>query len=403
MKILQIHNRYRAGLGGEDVVVEAERELLESHGHVVEQLFADNLSIGTEHLVGSTRAGLRAIWSQEAYHRVAKKVAETRPELVHFHNTFATLSPSAIWAAKRQHAPIVLTLHNYRITCASSILFRDENPCTECVGHFPWPALRHRCSYNASVAAGMVIAMTQIVHGWLNTYTRNVDAFIALSQGSADIFRRVGLPAERIHVKPNFVPDFWEDYATYPVRKSQAIFVGQVSRAKGVDLLLSAWKALNPTGYHLLIVGDGPERESIERSASARDDIVWLGRLSRTETLKHMAESRFLVLPSRWDEPFGMVVVEALSLGTPAIVPSHSAFAEDVGKSPENLVFSVGNVDSLVAALHRGLTLSEEEWVQYSRSAWYQYLKRYTPDQNYLRLMTIYAQAIARAQQHPED
>src|ERR1700737_4681511 len=115
MRILQVHNRYRPGWGGEDTVVELEAELLQRNGHEVERL-----SAWTKELEGASArrlaaAGLGAVWSRHGHRRTREAIARFAPHLVHVHNTFPLLSPSVLWAAGRAGVPVVQTLHNYRL------------------------------------------------------------------------------------------------------------------------------------------------------------------------------------------------------------------------------------------------------------------------------------------------
>ena len=128
-----------------------------------------------------------------------KVIAEFRPEVVHVHNTFAALSPSVLWVAKRQGAAGVLTVHNYRLMCATATLLRDGTPCQDCVGRWAFAAIRHNCEFSSSAAIVACTAVGQVFHRILRTYNRTVDAFIALTGFQRDLLIRSGFPAERIH------------------------------------------------------------------------------------------------------------------------------------------------------------------------------------------------------------
>ncbi|NIR30580.1 MAG: glycosyltransferase family 4 protein, partial [Gammaproteobacteria bacterium] len=81
MRILLIHNRYQTR-GGEDVVVDAEAELLRGHGHEVEQYLESNDAIPGIHRLTLLA---RTIWSHPTYKRLRQRIRAFRPQLVHVH------------------------------------------------------------------------------------------------------------------------------------------------------------------------------------------------------------------------------------------------------------------------------------------------------------------------------
>lgn len=390
MRILQIHCQYRSGLSGEDTVFEEERRLLMSRGHCVDRFVVRNSDLRTDRMLPAINTGLRSIWNQRAYRELEAKIGEGRPDVAHVHNTFAALSPSVFWALHRADVPVVHTLHNFRLTCANSSLLRGGVPCEECVGRWPAPAIRHGCLYGGSRAAGTSIALTQAVHFRLGTYSRAISAFIAFTEFARSILIRAGLPPPRIHVKPNFVAPAQSAPALLDDRPRQIIFVGSIDRVKGIDLLLAAWAAQTPRDWRLHVVGEGPDQGSLQETYRSLPNVVWHGRLTRERTVAEVSRSRWLVLPSRWYEGFPMAVVEALSAGTPVVVPSQGSFPSIVEDGHEALMFVPNQTDALRAVLDRAMGLGSDDWSAHSKRALQRYQERYTPELNYSRLMEIY-------------
>ena len=158
-------------------------------------------------------------------------------------------------------------------------------------------------------------------------------------------------------------------------------------------MLLEAWARLASSGHQLLMVGDGPDRAVLERRFAAYANIVWCGNQSRENVLDLIAASRWLVLPSLAYENFPMSVLEALSAGTPVIVPNHGAFAAVVSEGVEGLMFSACDSGSLSTVLQTALEASEGAWAQLSANARNKHLSEYTARSNYAQLMSIYEQA----------
>jgi hypothetical protein len=130
MKILMLHNRYLVP-GGEERSCAAEVALLRDHGHEVELVEEDKRRVDE---LGNARAALRTVWSQESYRRMDDKLRKNNFDILHVQNCFPLWSPSGYYAASRNNVPMVQALHNYRLMCVNSLLFRDRHVFEECLG-----------------------------------------------------------------------------------------------------------------------------------------------------------------------------------------------------------------------------------------------------------------------------
>ncbi len=199
MRILQIHNAYRQR-GGEDAVADAEAALLEDAGHDVHRLIVAN----PESPVAAAAKLAVAAWNPGAGRLVRDAVERFQPEVAHIHNTWFSLSSSAVAAVHKAGVPSVMTLHNYRYTCLNGQLLRDGAICELCVGRVPTPGVAHRCyrdSYPSSAMATVGAIAAQRV------WPRHVDRFIVMTEFARKTFVAAGLPAERFIVKPHHVAD----------------------------------------------------------------------------------------------------------------------------------------------------------------------------------------------------
>jgi glycosyltransferase involved in cell wall biosynthesis len=391
LRILQVHNRYRPGWGGEDTVADQEAELLRREGNEVGRLL-----VSTAELDGATparliTAALGTVWSMRGYFAMQRAIKSFSPDIIHVHNTFPLLSPSIFWAASRSRVPIIHTLHNFRLTCANALLLRDGNPCQLCVGQFPWAGLRYRC-YAGSLWRTLVVTASNLLHRRLGTFAHKVQAYIALTDFSKDILVRSGLPADKIHVKANFSPA--QTTPRSQERARQIIFVGDISRHKGIHVLLDAWASIPKNGNRLLIVGDGVDRPDLQKQYANDATVVWCGSVPRHQVLENIAVSRLLILPSLCYENVPMVVVEAFSVGTPVIVPNHGAFPSLVSDRKQGLLFTTGSASSLASAILEGLHASQEDWTAWSKNTRDRFVDQFTGASNYQRLISIYHKTI---------
>jgi len=389
LRVLQVHNQYRPGWGGEDTVVDLEADLLRRNGHCVERLSVWTGELDSASAFRILAAGFGTVWSFRGYALVRDAIARFSPDIIHVHNVFPLLSPSIYWAASRPGIPIVQTMHNYRLACANAILLRNEMPCTDCVGRFPWPALFHRC-FGASLFRTAAVAAMNVFHKCIGTFENRIHAYIVLTDFSKELLKRAGLPCDKMFVKPNFTSD---PGRLVGLRCPQIAYAGEISRAKGVHHLLAAWTQLAAAEFKLVIIGDGPDRGALERQYSHVPNVIWMGALPREKVVEQIATSKWLVLPSLAYENCSMTVLEAFSTGTPVIVPNHGSFAALVSNRKEGMLFSPGNADSLTSALRAAVGASEADWIMWSGHAREKFLLELTEEASYLQLMRIYEKA----------
>jgi len=124
-------------------------------------------------------------------------------------------------------------------------------------------------------------------------------------------------------------------------------FVGHLIRAKGCDLLIEAFRRANLPDARLVIIGDGPEREALERSAPL--NVVFTGFRADARNLFQVFD--LFVSPSR-DEPFGLVFLEALDAGAPIVATRSQGAMALLPGYPADLV-ELDDADALAAALRR--------------------------------------------------
>jgi len=164
MRVLLVHNRYRSATpSGENRVVDSEGEELAKAGHEIRRFGKDSDEI--EHWSAAKKALLpaRVVWSRESHRELAATLRDYRPDVVHVHNTFPLLSGAVLYACRDASVPVVATIHNYKLACASGDFFRNGSVCRDCETRFPLPALLHGC-YRGSRVATAPAALAISVH-----------------------------------------------------------------------------------------------------------------------------------------------------------------------------------------------------------------------------------------------
>jgi glycosyltransferase involved in cell wall biosynthesis len=392
MKILLVHNSYQQP-GGEDVVFEQEAQLLRGAGHQVLVYRRSNWEAAGYEGLRQLQLAVRAVWAFDTRKEFASLLEKEKPELVHVHNTFFMVSPSIFSACREAGVPVVHTLHNYRLYCPGSTFFRDGHICEECVQHTLWRGIAHGC-YRDSRPATAGVALMLTVHRHRQTWTRDVDCYIALSKFARTRFLNAGLPAEKLFVKPNFVhPD---PCVHADSQGDYVLFVGRLAPER-VRTLLTAWSHLGASGIPLVIIGGSPDLERLEKEALQRGltQVSFRGHLPRHQTLAAMHGARFLVFSSEWYENFPMTIAESFACGVPVICSRIGAMEEIVEDGRTGIHFSPGDDKDLARKVEWAWNNAERTRLM-GKEARREYETKYTAEKNYPLLMEIYRQAVER-------
>jgi glycosyltransferase involved in cell wall biosynthesis len=323
LRVVVVHNRYRSAQpSGENRVVDDQIAMLRNAGVEVIPYIRDSDEIDRFTAVGKLGVGVRTIASPTDALALRRLIARSRPDVVHLHNPYPLLSPSVVRTAKNQLVPVVQTVHNYRFACSNGLYFRDGAPCRDCLGkRVPWPSVAHAC-YRSSHLQSTAMAASFEAH---RPTWQMVDRYLAISRFVSEQLQRAGVPAERISVVRNPVAD--PGSPTPP--GSGALFLGRLDDAKGVGLLLEAWKS-SGLGERttLTIAGDGPERPRVEDAAGSLPGLVYLGAVPPNDVGSLYRAAAVVIVPSIWDEPFGLVAAEALSYGRPVVATRVGGLSE---------------------------------------------------------------------------
>lgn len=385
MRVIRVHNYYQQP-GGEDQSVAAEIALLQQYGHEVIPVTLHNNQIKNMDRLTLTAT---TIWNQAFYYELRALVRRVRPKVVHFENTFPLVSPAAYYAVRSEGIPVVQTLQNYRLLCASAYFLRTGRVCEDCLGKaIPWPALRYRCYRDSFLATGVVTTM-QVVHRILGSWQKQVDRFIAVTEFSRQKFVAGGLPAAKIAVKPNFLVS---DPGIGVGNENYALFVGRLSPEKGLEVLLKAWQSLGQQ-LPLRIVGTGPLTEQVHMATVQTPGIVALGRCSSSIVLDLMRHARLLIFPSLWYEGFPRVILEAFAVGLPVVASNLGSMSSLIEHKRTGLHFRPGDSQDLITQV-KWLLAHPNELKAMREACRTEFKMKYTAEQNYRILMNIYEDAM---------
>jgi glycosyltransferase involved in cell wall biosynthesis len=384
MKVVVAHNRYREAIpSGENVIVDTEIAQLTAAGVEVLPFLRSSDSIGELPPLQKALLPISPIYGRQAQLDLAALLTAERPDVVHLHNPYPLLSP---WIVKTAHAhgvPVVQTVHNYRQVCSSGLYFRDGHNCQDCRGKaFGWPAVQHKC-YRGSAAQSALMATTLAVH---RPTWKSVDRFIALTDGIQAHLLDYGIPAEKIVVKPNGLPDPGDPAPL----GTGFLYAGRLSPEKGLGLLLEAWRR-HPDGSlgPLRIAGDGELRPLAEQAAAERSDITYLGGLDRAGMDVVRREAAVMIAVPTWNDVLPTVILEALAAGRPVLGTAVGGIPYLLGID-QTVTPGGWAVPPNPEALAAALPIARAEAAAFAPAARERYVRAFHPDLLVRQLVQIY-------------
>lgn len=180
------------------------------------------------------------------------------------------------------------------------------------------------------------------IKAWDLRNSKKVDFFIANSKTVAERIRRI-YNRESVIINP---PVDAEIFKLSVIDRDYYLVVSRLNSYKRIDLAVEAFSRLE---LPLKIIGDGPDRQRLQRLAGP--NIEFLGRLPDAEVARHLAEGRGLVFPG--EEDFGIAPLEAMACGRPVIAYKAGGALETVIDGETGIFFEAQTTESLVQAIKR--------------------------------------------------
>ena len=303
MKILQIHNEYLIR-GGEDTIIENEKKILEKKGHKVQQLIRKNKKeiksiLDWFIVLKNLSHSKKSVKILDKYFKINKL-----PDIVHIHNIFPLWTYSIFDYFNKKKIPMVLTLHNYRLLI-DKVKFSHND--YEKFGLFK----------NSKI---LTLLISKIFNK--NKFKLNyISKFICYTNFQKKLYAKYKINNKKLIIKENSL-QVKKKYKSWYKREDKIIFIGRLSEEKGLLTLLKAWKIWGNESPILEIIGDGAEKKKLIsfKNKNNLNNVLFLGKLSYEKVQKKIQNSKLIIVPSEWFEPFGLIITEALSKGTPVAV-----------------------------------------------------------------------------------
>lgn len=410
MKILQI-NKFCYLKGGSERYFLELSEFLSEKGHDVvlwgTQNSKNDPSVYQEHLAQfndlSKREGLfkdltkvkRIFWNGDAEKKLEEVIKKEKPDIAHLHNVFSHLAPSIIFVLKKYNIPIVLTLHDYKLFCPNYQFFSQGKICFDCL---------HNGNYRSCIYKKCLKnSLPQSIGGYLEAVWQKdilrtadkIDMFITPSAFMRERAIEWGIPEKKVVHIPNLLSiDKFSNllYNDANAQEKYFLFVGRLSREKGVDLLIKSFMKISQKipQWKLKIVGDGPEMERLQKLAQSNKQIEFAGWKSKISEVKEMIVGSYsMVVPSCWAENFPFTVLESFVLGKPVIAANIGGLPEMVKNEKTGLLFGLNNQAELAEKM-LWMVNHPNEVKQMGEAARKEVLVKCSPETHYQALIKIY-------------
>lgn len=270
-----------------------------------------------------------------------------QPDAVHAHNWMIY----SYLAIKRPSDPPVLWMqHDYSLACPKkSASFFKTNLTCDGPGVMKCVACSSR---HYGTAKGVVIPLGLQASNRL--LMRRVDRFVANSTAVRDFMRFSGVSGQNVAIVPGFVASDLEERGlarprpTYlPTEDGYLLYVGSTGAHKGVLDLLEAYTHLRSPAPTLVVLGV----RRFDSPTMWPSNVVVVDSVPYDDVLSAMAHCSFVVVPSRWPEPFGRIVLEAASFGKTVVATKVGGLSDLVGA--DGLVVAPNDPSALANAMQQ--------------------------------------------------
>lgn len=203
-----------------------------------------------------------------------------------------------------------------------------------------------------------------------------------------------GLDPERVAIVPPIPAALADAQPVPPSLEPEVLFVGQLIRGKGVDLLLKALVGV-PGDWHATIVGTGNHLEACRALAGElklAERVTFTGWVPHQDLESYYGRAAVCVVPSRWPEPFGMVGVEAMARGRPVVAFAVGGIPDWLAAGVTGLLAPEADTGALGAAI-ASLMGDRERAAALGRAGLARVRAEFQPAQYLDRLMVILAEA----------
>lgn len=254
---------------------------------------------------------------------------EFNPDVVHTNN-IQGISPNVWKILKKQKIPCVHTIHDYWIANPRNLLPRNEKEI-----------------------------LSRIHQRFFRDKSNNVNFVTAPSEFVLDSIKKCGYfknaksksVANGITINIEETKEQIENNLRKEDKNIKFLFVGSLFENKGIQNLLEVFKEIESENITLDICGKGKYKDKVIQAEKNDKRIRYKGMLKKEELEEEYKKCDVLIVPSIWDEPFGMVVLEANKYGVPVIGSNKGGIQEIINNLKTGITYQYNDLNELKQAI----------------------------------------------------
>jgi len=399
LRVLHLHDKPHGG-GGIRAHVELAEQALTDIGVTVKamQIASTRRGRSNPHLLPRTYWRAEGwIWQSE----YLRSITEFAPDVVHVHAGFTALAAPLLRLLSR-HWPVVASFHDVAPFCprGDRLYMGGTELCNVIAG---FDCLRSGCWRSPDIAGRVRNSLhraTQknLMMGWFG-----FDELVFPSRYLLGLALQHGASESRCSVVPHCV----SIDLPQPMQRTgipQILFVGQISEAKGADLVLSALPFLGDLPYSMIFLGDGPQRSVFEqrvRTLGLQDRVSFKGWCSPDVVRQFRQQSILSLFTSRVAESFGLSGLESLAASRPVIGIARAGAAEWLIDGVTGIDVGLHSPELIGSAISR-LILDRDLAEKLGRTGFDMVNREYRPSHYGAHMLERYRSAIERAERRSE-
>ena len=339
-KILVIHNRYRI-LGGEDIAVENEVNILSKHFDVKTLYFNNNIDSYFKQIIAFLTNK-----NKKSMDQLSAIVSEFKPDVAYVHNTWFKASLGIFDVLSKNNVKTLLKLHNFRYDCTRFYLSKNHlnknEPCPKC-------GLDRKSTgiINNYFSESFLKTLFVLRYGkkYFQLLEKSNIKLLVLTSFHKEFLLSLGFTKRRIKVFPNYL-DISENKNT-DIEEDYIVYAGRVSKEKGLPELLKTFVDSDTSIKRIKIIGEGPLLKSLKKEYEKNTNIEFIGILSNSDVHQIIYNSKAVITATKLFEGQPTLLCEASFLGVPSIFPKFGGISEFFPKTTD-FSFEQFNYNDLV-------------------------------------------------------
>lgn len=306
------------------------------------------------------------IWNPHSFRVIKSILVKEKPDVVHVHN-FKGLSLSVFDAVKSLNLPLIFTAHDYSLICPRANLLNSHGEI---------------CCNPSILCKVYVRIQKHLVDG-------KPDLVTAPSQFVIDKLKENGLFEDvtaiklPLGIKLNSNERIEKDYDVIDI-----LYAGNLSRHKGVHILIKAFKEIKHDNIRLHITGKGKDAEEFRKLAGSDPKIKFYDFVPEEKLRELYKMANIVVVPSIWYENSPVVIYESFRHQTPVIGSRIGGIPELVEEGENGFLFTPGSVEELKNILED--LINSPEKLQKLENRAFKSVKKYRMDEHIRKLEQLY-------------